>query len=78
VVDEMDIWCAAQVLVKGYGEDAGFETAKRVAAMFKACDPDGAAVWQRILRAVATPFRNLRGLVDSYELDTLEFLKRQK
>jgi hypothetical protein len=30
VVDEMDIWRAAQVLVKRYDEGAGFETAKRV------------------------------------------------
>jgi hypothetical protein len=46
--------------------------------MIEAGDPDSAAVWKRILRATAAPFRNRRGLVDSYELYSLEFLKRQK
>ncbi len=52
MVEEIEIWRAANQLVKRHGEDAGFEAAKRVDAMLEAGDPDGAAVWNHILRAV--------------------------
>ncbi len=35
-----------------YGEDAEFEAAMRADAMIEQGDPEGLAVWKRILRAV--------------------------
>ena len=52
MVDDLDICRSAQVLVKRYWETAGFEAAKRVDAMIEAGDPEGTAVWKRILKAV--------------------------
>jgi hypothetical protein len=52
MVDDKDVWRSAQILVKRYGETAGFEAAKRVDAMLEEGDPDGAAAWKRILKAV--------------------------
>ena len=52
MVEEIEIWRAANQLVKRYGEDAGFEAAKQADAMIERGDPEGLAVWKRILRAV--------------------------
>ena len=49
---DLDIYRAAQVLVKRHGEDAPIEAAMRADAMLEAGDLDGCAVWRRILRAV--------------------------
>ena len=51
-MDEMEIHRAANQLVKRYGEDAEFEAAKRADAMIERGDPEGLAVWKRILKAV--------------------------
>jgi 3-hydroxyacyl-CoA dehydrogenase len=52
VITDRDIYRSAQVLVKRYGHDAEFEAAERCDAMIEAGDPEGLAVWKRILRAV--------------------------
>ncbi len=52
MVEEIEIWRAANQLVKRYGEDAEFEAAMRAAAMIEACDIDGQRVWKRILTAI--------------------------
>jgi 3-hydroxyacyl-CoA dehydrogenase len=52
VIPEKDIWRAAQVMVKRYGRDAEFKAAERCDAMIEAGEPEGLAVWKRILRAV--------------------------
>ena len=44
MVEEIEIWRAANRLVKRHGEDAGIEAAKRVDAMLEDGDPNGAAV----------------------------------
>ena len=49
---DLEIYRAANQLVKRYGEDAGIEAAMRVDAMIEASDIDGQRVWKRILRAV--------------------------
>ncbi len=49
---DIDIWRSANLLVKQHGEDAPIEAAMRADAMLEAGDPDGSAVWKRILRAV--------------------------
>ena len=41
MITDLEIYRAANQLVKRYGEDAGFEAAKRVDAMLDAGDPAG-------------------------------------
>jgi 3-hydroxyacyl-CoA dehydrogenase len=52
MISEKDIYRSAQALVRRYGQDAEFEAAERCDAMIEAGDPEGLAVWKRILRAV--------------------------
>ena len=52
MVEEIDIYRAANQLVSRYGEDAEFEAAKQADAMLEAGDIEGQGVWQRILAAV--------------------------
>ncbi len=47
-----DIYRAASVIIKQYGEDAPIHAAMRADATLKAGDLDGYAVWKRIVRAV--------------------------
>ncbi len=49
---DLDIYRAANVLVKHHGQDAPIHAAMRADAMLEAGDLDGYAVWRRILRAV--------------------------
>ena len=51
MMPQTDIWRAAQVMVKRYGEDAPLEAAKRADQMLDAGDVDGLAAWKRILAA---------------------------
>ncbi len=52
MITDLEIYRAANQLVKRYGEDAEFEAAMRADAMIEQGDPEGLAVWKRILRAV--------------------------
>ncbi len=52
MTSDLDIWRAANLLVKQHGEDASVEAAMRADAMLEAGDLDGLATWKRILRAV--------------------------
>ncbi len=52
MINDLEIYRAANQLVKRYGQDAGFEAAKQADAMIERGDPEGLAVWKRILRAV--------------------------
>ena len=52
MIPDLDIYRAAQVVVKQHGQDAPIEAAMRVDAMLEKGDLDGYAVWRRILRAV--------------------------
>ncbi len=52
MTSDLDIYRTAAVLVKQHGEDAPIHAAMRADAMLEAGDPDGLAVWKRILRAV--------------------------
>jgi hypothetical protein len=49
---DLDIYRAAQALVKQHGQDAPIHAAMRADAMLDKGDLDGAAVWKRVLRAV--------------------------
>ncbi len=52
MITDLEIWRAANQLIQRYGDDAGFEAAKQADAMIEAGDPEGLAVWKRILKAV--------------------------
>ncbi len=52
MIPDLDIYRAANVIIKQYGPDAPIHAAMRADAMLEVGDLDGAAVWKRILRAV--------------------------
>jgi len=52
VIPEIDIWRAAQLMLKRYGEQALEESAARADELALAGDNDGAATWRRIMGAV--------------------------
>jgi len=53
VVREIDIWRAANLLLKRHGDKARAEAAARADALAAAGDREGAAVWRRITDAIA-------------------------
>ena len=52
MIDDRDIWTAANLLLKRYGADAQIEAGRRADELFEANDHDGYAIWKRILEAV--------------------------
>jgi hypothetical protein len=52
VIPEIDIWRAASLILKRYGEKALEESAARVDELATAGDDGGVAVWRRISDAV--------------------------
>ena len=52
MMPEVDIWRAASLMLKRYGEKALEESAARADKLFAEQDHDGAAVWRRIIDAV--------------------------
>jgi hypothetical protein len=51
-MNELDIWRAANILVKQYGAGAVFIAAKRADALLEQGDAEGCVVWVRIARAI--------------------------
>ncbi len=52
MIPDLDIYRAANALIKKHGKDAPIHAAMRADAMLEAGDLDGVATWRRILRAV--------------------------
>ncbi len=52
MISDLDIYCAAKLLIDDLGYDAPVHAAMRADAMREAGDLDGLATWKRILRAV--------------------------
>jgi hypothetical protein len=52
VIPEIDIWRAATLMLKRYGDKALEESAARVDELATAGDDDGVAVWRRISDAI--------------------------
>jgi hypothetical protein len=52
VIPEIDIWRAAILMQKRFGDDAGLESARRADELWQCGDLNGAAVWRRIMDAV--------------------------
>ena len=53
MIPEIDIWGAAQLMLKRYGDKAFEESAARADELVAAGDDTGAAVWRGITAAVA-------------------------
>jgi hypothetical protein len=53
VIAEIDIWRVANLMIKRYGDMAQVESARRADELAAAGDHDGAAVWRRVVNAVA-------------------------
>ena len=49
MVDDPDIWRAANLLLKRHGADAGHVAAQRADELLNSGDAEGCAVWRRIL-----------------------------
>jgi len=52
LIPEIDIWRAAQLMLKRYGDNALEESAARANELALAGDDDGASTWRRIMAAV--------------------------
>ena len=52
MVSDLEVYRAANQLIQRYGQDAELEAAMRADAMIEQGDPEGLAVWKRILKAV--------------------------
>ena len=52
MIPEIDIWRAAQLMLKRYGDNALEESAARANELALAGDDEGAATWRRIMAAV--------------------------
>jgi hypothetical protein len=53
VISELEIWRAANLLLKRYGDKAGAKGTDRADALAAAGDREGEAVWRRITHGVA-------------------------
>ena len=51
-MNEIDIWRAAYLMLRWYGDTAREESARRAAEFAAAGDPEGEAGWRRIIEAV--------------------------
>jgi len=52
VIPEIDIWRAANLLIRKHGVDAELEAAKRADLMLDRGDQEGRLLWARIRRAI--------------------------
>jgi hypothetical protein len=52
VISELDIWRAANLLIRQHGDGAGPEAARLQALMLDRGDDEGRLVWVRIRRAI--------------------------
>jgi hypothetical protein len=55
MISEIDIWRAANLLIKQYGSEAELVAAQRVDEMLTRGDLEGRDVWRRIRHAIAAP-----------------------
>jgi hypothetical protein len=52
MVSELDIWCAANLLIRHRGADAELEAARLEGLMLDRADDEGRLVWAQIRRAI--------------------------
>jgi hypothetical protein len=53
-ISDLDVYCAASLLIREYGDDAEGVAVQRVDQMLDRSDEGGAVVWMRIRRAIIT------------------------
>ena len=53
MIPEIDIWRVASLTLKRYGDEADIESALRAEELFEEGDHNGAAVWRRVIDAIA-------------------------
>jgi hypothetical protein len=80
MIPEIDIWRTANLMLKRYGANAEIESAVRVDELAAEGDLDGAAVWRRIMHAVAelantTPSGPVNWQPGGYAFRLLTYLK---
>jgi hypothetical protein len=51
-ISELDIWRAANLLIRQHGDGAEIEAARRVGRMLDRGDRDGQLVWLRVLKTI--------------------------
>jgi triphosphoribosyl-dephospho-CoA synthetase len=52
MIDDRDVWQAALLIVKRYGDDAMLEASERADQLLDEGDMAGAETWHRILNAI--------------------------
>ena len=52
MISDLDIWRAANLLIRQHGLDAELEAAKRADLLLERGDLDGQFLWRRIRRAI--------------------------
>ena len=52
MISDLDLWRAAQVMVKGYGDGAATEAAKRADGFLDQGNIDGKRIWMRIMQVI--------------------------
>ena len=52
MIPDLDIWRAAQLMVKRYGEHAAIQAGMRADELLAEGDVDGAASWPAIIRTI--------------------------
>ena len=52
MISDLDIWRAANLLIRQHGPDAELEAANRADLMLERGDLDGQSLWRRIRRAI--------------------------
>ncbi len=52
MISDLDLWRAAQVMVKRYGDGAAIEAAMRADEFLDQGDLDGKRLWMRIVEAI--------------------------
>jgi hypothetical protein len=53
MISDLDVWRAANLLIRQHGPDAELVAARRADQMLACGDLDGQLVWRRIRRAIA-------------------------
>jgi hypothetical protein len=64
VISDLDIWRAANLLIRHHGDLADVEACRRADLMLDRGDRDGQLVWLKITRAIAELLATIEGWVD--------------
>jgi hypothetical protein len=54
MITDLDVWPAANLLIREHGQDAEIEAARKADLMLDRGDRDGEVLWLLIMRAIVT------------------------